>query len=181
MPLDNNKPAGLHLARACILMWHNSSVNLTSPHFLPCAPTFAQLVVPLDKNKPDAANMSMVEVGPRMCMNPVKIFAGSFGGATLYENPVYASPNAVSQTTKPWTIYRVTCLAECSSVAVVAKALNQSVGRLLSVREVLSHKGLLGLRGCRRWTLAGIWSATTHHRCWNPGTSGPDGHAEQML
>lgn len=39
--------------------------------------------------------MSLVEVGPRVCLQPVKIFAGSFGGAVLYENPGYVSPNQV--------------------------------------------------------------------------------------
>lgn len=29
-------------------------------------------------------------------MNLVRIFGGSFGGATLYENPHYVSPNEVS-------------------------------------------------------------------------------------
>lgn len=29
-------------------------------------------------------------------MNPIKIFGGSFGGPTLYENPFYVSPNQVS-------------------------------------------------------------------------------------
>lgn len=28
-------------------------------------------------------------------MNPIKIFGGSFGGPTLYENPFYVSPNQV--------------------------------------------------------------------------------------
>ncbi len=37
-----------------------------------------------------------VQVGPRFCLNPVRIFDGSFGGRTLYENPEYVSPNAVS-------------------------------------------------------------------------------------
>jgi len=36
---------------------------------------------------------SMVEVGPRFVMNPVRIFAGSFGGPTLYQNPLFVSPN----------------------------------------------------------------------------------------
>lgn len=35
--------------------------------------------------------------GPRFVMNPIKIFAGSFGGATLWANPEYRSPNLVSQ------------------------------------------------------------------------------------
>ncbi|KAG6689358.1 hypothetical protein I3842_11G170400 [Carya illinoinensis] len=40
-------------------------------------------------------NMTLVEVGPRFCLNPIKIFAGSFGGPTLYENPFYISPNQI--------------------------------------------------------------------------------------
>jgi hypothetical protein len=39
---------------------------------------------------------TLIEVGPRFCMNPIKIFSGSFGGQTLYENPFYVSPNTVS-------------------------------------------------------------------------------------
>lgn len=54
-----------------------------------------QVMIPLDKKRPTEEEMSLVEVGPRACLNPVKIFAGSFGGATVYENPEYVSPNAV--------------------------------------------------------------------------------------
>ncbi|XP_029434874.1 ribosome biogenesis protein BRX1 homolog [Rhinatrema bivittatum] len=36
---------------------------------------------------------SLVEIGPRFVLNLIKIFQGSFGGATLYENPHYQSPN----------------------------------------------------------------------------------------
>ena len=50
---------------------------------------------PLDKQKVDLQNVSLVEVGPRCCLNPIKIFAGSFGGPVLYENPAYVSPNLV--------------------------------------------------------------------------------------
>ncbi len=39
--------------------------------------------------------MSLVEVGPRCCFNPIKMFAGSFGGPVLYDNPAYVSPNRV--------------------------------------------------------------------------------------
>ena len=46
-------------------------------------------------------NMSLVEVGPRVCLQPIKIFAGSFGGAVLYENPAYVSPNKVCHTLLP--------------------------------------------------------------------------------
>ncbi|WOH05928.1 hypothetical protein DCAR_0625351 [Daucus carota subsp. sativus] len=39
--------------------------------------------------------MTLVEVGPRFCLNPIKVFGGSFGGQTLYENPFYVSPNQI--------------------------------------------------------------------------------------
>lgn len=35
----------------------------------------------------------LVEIGPRFVLTPIRIFAGSFGGATLYTNPRYQSPN----------------------------------------------------------------------------------------
>jgi ribosome biogenesis protein BRX1 len=41
------------------------------------------------------AGMSLVEVGPRACLEPIKIFAGSFGGRVLYDNAEYVSPNTV--------------------------------------------------------------------------------------
>ncbi|XP_067883095.1 ribosome biogenesis protein BRX1 homolog [Heterodontus francisci] len=36
---------------------------------------------------------ALVEIGPRFVLNLIKIFQGSFGGPTLYENPTYRSPN----------------------------------------------------------------------------------------
>ncbi|XP_069128291.1 ribosome biogenesis protein BRX1 homolog [Argopecten irradians] len=36
---------------------------------------------------------SLAEIGPRFVLNPIKVFGGSFGGPTLYENPKYRSPN----------------------------------------------------------------------------------------
>ena len=56
-----------------------------------CACVCVQVVVPQGKK----ADCSLVEVGPRLCLQPIKIFAGSFGGPTLYENPAYTSPNSV--------------------------------------------------------------------------------------
>ena len=39
---------------------------------------------------------SLAEIGPRFVLNPIRIFSGIFGGATLYQNPSYISPNEVS-------------------------------------------------------------------------------------
>ncbi|XP_046901743.1 ribosome biogenesis protein BRX1 homolog [Hypomesus transpacificus] len=36
---------------------------------------------------------ALVEIGPRFVLNLIKIFQGSFGGPTLFENPHFQSPN----------------------------------------------------------------------------------------
>lgn len=36
---------------------------------------------------------SLVEIGPRFVLNLMKLFQGSFGGPTLFENPDFRSPN----------------------------------------------------------------------------------------
>jgi ribosome biogenesis protein BRX1 len=36
---------------------------------------------------------TLSETGPRLCLHPIKIFQGAFGGATLYDDPTYVSPN----------------------------------------------------------------------------------------
>lgn len=42
----------------------------------------------------DSLNLSqLVEIGPRLVLTTIRIFAGSFSGATLYTNPMYVSPN----------------------------------------------------------------------------------------
>jgi len=41
----------------------------------------------------DQKEMSMQEIGPRFVLNLIRIFSGSFGGSTLFENPLYVSPN----------------------------------------------------------------------------------------
>lgn len=63
------------------------------------------VVTPGKKGKVTTEEMSLVEVGPRVCLQPIKIFAGSFGGPVLYENPGYVSPNKVSDAPdRCWTL-----------------------------------------------------------------------------
>jgi ribosome biogenesis protein BRX1 len=38
---------------------------------------------------------SLVEIGPRFVLNPIRIFRGSFGGQTLFKNPDFVSPNDI--------------------------------------------------------------------------------------
>ncbi|CAG9560336.1 unnamed protein product [Danaus chrysippus] len=40
---------------------------------------------------------ALAEIGPRFVLNPTKIFSGSFGGTTLWENPKYVSPAKLRQ------------------------------------------------------------------------------------
>ncbi|KFM27033.1 Ribosome biogenesis protein brx1 [Auxenochlorella protothecoides] len=48
-----------------------------------------------EKKKAAPGDVTLVEVGPRACLNPIKMFAGSFGGPVIYENPSFVSPNAI--------------------------------------------------------------------------------------
>ena len=41
------------------------------------------------------SNVQLVEIGPRLVLCPIRMFSGSFVGATLWENPDYVSPNAL--------------------------------------------------------------------------------------
>ncbi|XP_028049249.1 ribosome biogenesis protein BRX1 homolog [Monomorium pharaonis] len=43
---------------------------------------------------------ALAEIGPRFVLNPVKIFSGSFGNDTLWDNPHYISPAKFRQTLK---------------------------------------------------------------------------------
>ncbi len=43
---------------------------------------------------------ALVEVGPRMVMHPIRVFAGAFRGAVLWSNAEYVSPNAVRRHAK---------------------------------------------------------------------------------
>lgn len=45
-------------------------------------------------------DVTLVEVGPRACLNPIKMLAGSFGGPVIYDNPAFVSPNAIRAAVK---------------------------------------------------------------------------------
>jgi len=52
------------------------------------------------EGKKGKGDMMLVEIGPRLVMNPVRIFSGSFAGSTLWENSSYVSPNMIRQQLK---------------------------------------------------------------------------------
>ncbi|TCD66185.1 Ribosome bioproteinsis protein brx1 [Steccherinum ochraceum] len=53
---------------------------------------------PLQPNGPPQT--SLVEIGPRFVLTPIRIFEGAFGGATVYSNPEFVSPAAVRSALK---------------------------------------------------------------------------------
>eukprot|EP00775_Hariotina_reticulata_P013588 gene13588-13713_t len=59
-----------------------------------------QVVVPMDKRKANPSDVSLVEVGPRCALRPIKIFEGSFGGRVIYDNPEYVPPNTLRRLLK---------------------------------------------------------------------------------
>jgi len=42
-----------------------------------------------------AHSTSLIEIGPRFILNPIRIFRGSFGGQTLYVNESFVNPNVI--------------------------------------------------------------------------------------
>jgi hypothetical protein len=50
----------------------------------------------LDEQQKRDAGTELVEVGPRFTLEPIKIFAGSFGGSIIYQNNSYVPPRVVS-------------------------------------------------------------------------------------
>ncbi|KIL00944.1 hypothetical protein PAXRUDRAFT_128673 [Paxillus rubicundulus Ve08.2h10] len=49
-----------------------------------------------DPQQPNAPpKTSLVEIGPRFVLTPIRVFEGAFGGATVYSNPEFITPTAV--------------------------------------------------------------------------------------
>jgi hypothetical protein len=81
-------PAGDDAAiRAPASMFKSYVVKASTDILLLITPPLLQIVMPLDKKKAEASNVTLVEVGPRCALRPIKIFEGSFGGRVLYDNP----------------------------------------------------------------------------------------------
>jgi ribosome biogenesis protein BRX1 len=47
----------------------------------------------IQKSEKGEGDTNLIEIGPRMVLIPIRIFNGSLGGATLYQNPSFVSPN----------------------------------------------------------------------------------------
>jgi len=58
-----------------------------------------QILYPTNE-KDGVDGLELVEIGPRFVLNPIRIFAGAFGGPTLYQNPSYDTPTALRSLAK---------------------------------------------------------------------------------
>ncbi|KDO74124.1 hypothetical protein CISIN_1g020495mg [Citrus sinensis] len=84
--------------------------------------------------------MTLVEVGPRFCLNPIKIFGGSFGGPTLYENPFYVSPNQVRKVLSFLLHFeRKSLCSICIVDKIVLKTLMDSLGTSRMSLDMLGY------------------------------------------
>lgn len=59
------------------------------------APTNALEAARVKKERGEEDATSLVEIGPRFVLEPIRIFRGAFGGQTLFQNPSFVSPNAI--------------------------------------------------------------------------------------
>ena len=44
------------------------------------------------KDDDDVEKLVLIEIGPRMCLTPIKYFAESLGGEALWQNPAFITP-----------------------------------------------------------------------------------------
>ncbi|KAF9053086.1 Brix domain-containing protein [Panaeolus papilionaceus] len=91
---------------------------------------------PLQPNGPPQT--SLIEIGPRFVLTPIRIFEGAFGGATVYSNPEFVSPTSVRQAIRreKGTKYNHRKDAELESEK--RKAQRQLEENTLSVRKVFA-------------------------------------------
>jgi len=53
-------------------------------------------IIDKDPTQPNGPiNTSLIEIGPRFVLTPIRIFEGAFGGATVFSNPEFITPAAV--------------------------------------------------------------------------------------
>ncbi|XP_021724560.1 ribosome biogenesis protein BRX1 homolog 1-like isoform X2 [Chenopodium quinoa] len=104
--MEELKLTGNHLKGSRPLLTFSANFD-KEPHWMLLKELMLQITVPHNEpTKMDRGGldkMTLTEVGPRFCLNPIKIFGGSFGGPTLYENPFYISPNQIRSLQKKKT------------------------------------------------------------------------------
>lgn len=92
---------------------------------------------PLQPNGP--AQTTLVEIGPRFVLTPIRIFEGAFGGATVFSNPgallLHLSCDSLASMEWPfWTVKLTTC-TEFVTPAATRQALKRAKGTKYNSRK----------------------------------------------
>jgi len=77
----------------CCLIW--LQIWVRNYQIVEEVPTNALEAKQAKKLSGQEGSTSLVEIGPRFVLNPIRIFRGSFGGQTLFQNPDFVSPNEI--------------------------------------------------------------------------------------
>ncbi|KAL6728718.1 hypothetical protein Aduo_010461 [Ancylostoma duodenale] len=88
--------------------------------------------------------LQLQEIGPRFVLETIRIFAGSFDGAVLYDNPDYESPNAKRRAIKLASkgkyiekeLHKKAALVKAQQIKeVIAEKVEDPVGEIFEVKE----------------------------------------------
>jgi len=107
---------------------------------------FGQIIEkdPLQPNGPP--EMSLVEIGPRFVLTPIRIFEGAFGGATVFANPGAFTSHLSSF----FVIFKASRFSLFASTEFVSPALVRSVRRQEKGERYKGRKLAQQERGNRR-------------------------------
>ncbi|KAK4692359.1 ribosome biogenesis protein BRX1, partial [Phenoliferia sp. Uapishka_3] len=87
----------LNLSIADGKIWFRNYQILDTPPPVASTDPTSSSTAPIKKSKKvEGPKMSLSEIGPRFVLVPVKIFEGSFNGATLYENKEFVPSSSVA-------------------------------------------------------------------------------------
>jgi len=86
-----------------------------------------QVVFPSGKDA-GTNGLSLTEAGPRLCLHPIKIFAGAFGGAVLFEDETFVSPNVTRSEKRKIDIDRYADKVRKKQARKAHKSMNQLRG-----------------------------------------------------
>ncbi len=79
----------------CVIYTFLSQIWVRNYQIVQQQPTNALEAHQAKKRSGQEESTSLVEIGPRFVLNPIRIFRGSFGGQTLFQNPDFISPNEI--------------------------------------------------------------------------------------
>merc|ERR1712157_345962 len=81
--------------RVMAFCYADNKIWVRNYHVLEKQPENAMEAHLAKKESGQEESTSLVEIGPRFVLDPIRIFRGSFGGQTLYQNPDFVSPNEI--------------------------------------------------------------------------------------